>query len=197
MNVGELEKLKSLIGKEIRTGGLCVSQDEYGVAHGCPIAPYSGLLIIVNYNKETRELYSVVMDCNGEIKIRNFDTRGNRWVCDISKSIFYEGQKILKVPPAVGDEKNDLYPKNLYIVAGVEEVYDAFDEFEHSNAIDPVEVKASSIEDAITKGRKILQSKIDGSRRKGGFMTHGSFSASVTKVLDLKGNVLYEKSARK
>lgn len=86
--------------------------------------------------------------------------------------------------------------KQTYTVSGVEEVYDAFDEFEHSNALPSVAVKAVSIDDAIAKARKILYDNVYQVRKQGGYLSSGSFIATVTEVRDEKGKVLYSEEPR-
>jgi len=83
-----------------------------------------------------------------------------------------------------------------YIVKGVEEVYDAFDEFEHNNPLDPIEVRAKDVDDAVAKGKEILQAKIDEYRREGGYMSKGMFIVHIIEVLDPGGNVLYKNDIR-
>ena len=81
--------------------------------------------------------------------------------------------------------------EDYFIVGGVEDVYDAFDELEHSKECAPVIVGASSLDQAIKKGGKIIQEEIDRYRRKGGYMSKGMFIGKVTKVKDVNGKILY------
>lgn len=88
--------------------------------------------------------------------------------------------------PYIRNKKED-----YFIVEGVEDVYDAFDEFEHSKECDPVIVEAGSLDQAIKKGEKIIQEGIDRYRRKGGYMSVGMFIGRATKVKNVNGEVLY------
>lgn len=78
-----------------------------------------------------------------------------------------------------------------YIVKCVEEVLDAFDEFERDNPMKPINVSAKSLEEAISLGRTLSQSEIDVYRREGGYLSSGTFTANVVEVTDKEGNVLY------
>ena len=91
-----------------------------------------------------------------------------------------------------------------YIIRGSEEVYDAFDEFEHANPMDPIEVRALSIDGAVDEGMKILQQKINQERFEAGFVSsvgsscgqYGMYVARVDEVLDTAGNVLYKEGRK-
>lgn len=77
-----------------------------------------------------------------------------------------------------------------YTVFGVEEVYDAFDVFEHSNALAPVVIEASSIEDARREGANALTNDIRAARA--GFRQSGDFVSSVTQIIDSDGYLVYQ-----
>jgi hypothetical protein len=77
-----------------------------------------------------------------------------------------------------------------YLVKGVEEVLDSFDEFEHDNELEPIIVKAVSVSDAVSKGTEALQERVDKYRREGGFISSGSFTAYATEVRDSRGTLL-------
>lgn len=88
-----------------------------------------------------------------------------------------------------------------YLIQGVEEVYDAFDEWEHDLPQKDILVTAASLEEAVSLGRETFQRTIDDSRRESGHITSplssgcgpsGMYSAHVEKVLDLDGKVLYQ-----
>jgi len=83
--------------------------------------------------------------------------------------------------------------KRKYVIEGVEQVYDAFDNFERTNPMDQITLKAFSLADALHEGRVILQEKIDKYRREGGYMSTGMFIAEVSRILNKKGKVLYER----
>ncbi len=76
-----------------------------------------------------------------------------------------------------------------YIIEGVEDVYDAFDNYEHSNVMEPLIVQAFSVKHAMQRGGKILQSIINEQRQD--FMHSGWFSAHINEVRDSDGKVLY------
>jgi hypothetical protein len=76
-----------------------------------------------------------------------------------------------------------------YLIRGVEEVYDAFDDFEHENGYPHFEVKAASLEKAIVDAERLMQEKIDSDRRE--YRGSGTFTARVREVLDIDGNRLY------
>lgn len=78
-----------------------------------------------------------------------------------------------------------------YIIFGVEHVYDAFDEYEHPNHIPPIQILASSTEEAVSTGRKFLQEIITEQRRADGFLSSGEFIAEVVIVLDEGGQEAY------
>jgi restriction system protein len=80
-----------------------------------------------------------------------------------------------------------------YTVLGVEHVYDAFDEYEHPNAMPPFQVKASSVEEAISKGEKSLQSIITEQRKNLGSLSSGTFIAEIVQILDNTGEVLFQR----
>lgn len=83
--------------------------------------------------------------------------------------------------------------KKRYVINGVELVYDAFDDFEHENIWPIFTLKATSLKDAIYKGRIILQGQIDEAREKMGCLSSGTFEAEVDRVLNKRGKVLYER----
>ena len=83
-------------------------------------------------------------------------------------------------------------PKDRYVVHAVEEVIDAFDDFEHYNQLAPIQVEADSTEEAVRIGYGLHQKRIDKDRREGGFIGSGSFYVIVTKVLR-DGQVVFEK----
>jgi hypothetical protein len=58
-----------------------------------------------------------------------------------------------------------------YIIHSIEHVYDGFDEYEHTNEIQPVIIDASSIEDASKKGHTLIQDKVTDLRRQGGYLS--------------------------
>lgn len=63
----------------------------------------------------------------------------------------------------------------FYTTVGVEHVYDAFDEYEHTNPLPMVQVNAASEADARVKGERALSALVNETRRKGGFLSSGSF----------------------
>ncbi|MEA2036261.1 MAG: hypothetical protein U9O94_02045 [Nanoarchaeota archaeon] len=87
-----------------------------------------------------------------------------------------------------------------YIVKGVEEVYDASDEFERNNPLDPIEVEAASIDDAVNIGRERFQQKICQRRLESGHISSlqssggpsGMYFAHVNEVLDVSGKSVYQ-----
>lgn len=81
-----------------------------------------------------------------------------------------------------------------YKVECFERVLDAFDEEEAENNYPPVTVMAFSIEEAKRKAERIVQDEINDYRRKGGFMSSGSFSAFTKRVSDENGNILYQRN---
>lgn len=95
---------------------------------------------------------------------------------------------------------NDSDAKHKYLVTGVEDVYDSSDEFEHSNSLSPIEVEASSLEEAITSAERLFQAQINRERFKSGFVSslnssggpHGMYFAKVEEVSDSAGKILYK-----
>ncbi|MEK6887958.1 MAG: hypothetical protein AABX14_03375 [Candidatus Aenigmatarchaeota archaeon] len=81
--------------------------------------------------------------------------------------------------------------KARYTIEAVEEVHDAFDEFEHYNFRPDVTVEADSTDEAIAIGGRLHQEAVERERREGGFMGSGSFYAIVTRVLK-NGQVVFE-----
>ncbi|GEM_PF-4580875 len=77
-----------------------------------------------------------------------------------------------------------------YIVHGVEEVYDAFDEFEHYNDLKPETVQAASIQDAMRIGEKKLRQQVEEARKD--FRSSGSFFPYLTQMF-LDGKLVYKK----
>ncbi len=92
-----------------------------------------------------------------------------------------------------GPEQNPPGPGQRYTIRAVEDVYDAFDEFEHRNALDPFTIEAASLDAALREGGRIARERNDDYRKKGGFWSSGTFSVSVAEVLDEAGNVLYKR----
>ncbi len=83
-----------------------------------------------------------------------------------------------------------------YVVKAVEEVYDAFDEFEHSNELRDLTIESSCLEEALGRGKKELQEKVNDERRKGGFMSSGTFLVHVERAYDEQEGMIYEKINR-
>ncbi len=89
---------------------------------------------------------------------------------------------------------------NKYIIKGVEEVYDAFDEFEHNNPLDPIEVVAASIDEAVNIAREKFQQEICKQRLESGHISslqsssgpHGMYFAHVNEVVDMDGKSVYQ-----
>lgn len=77
-----------------------------------------------------------------------------------------------------------------YTVYGLEQVYDAFDEFEHYNELAPVVVEALSVEHAKLVGTTLLLGIIQASRK--GFAASGEFVPFVTRICDATGEVVYD-----
>ena len=78
----------------------------------------------------------------------------------------------------------------------VEEVSDAFDAFEHYNALPPKSVYAEDSLVASEKVRMQLQSAVDETRRLGGY-TSGSFVVRTEKILDGVGRIVLENDLRR
>ena len=76
-----------------------------------------------------------------------------------------------------------------YVVHGVEEVYDAFDEFEHYNDMKPENVQADSLQDAMRIGEEKLHRQVEEARKD--FRSSGSFYPHLTKIF-LGDNIVYE-----
>ncbi len=80
-----------------------------------------------------------------------------------------------------------------FVIKGGEDVYDAFDEFEHTNILEPVTVNTSSLVEAKNAGCRVLQDRVDEDRKRRGCWSTGTFSVGVHEVLDGKGKTLYKK----
>jgi hypothetical protein len=72
-----------------------------------------------------------------------------------------------------------------YLVKSVEHVYDAFDDYEHANTLEPLVVEADSVEDAAIAGYKLLQGQVDKERREGGFLSSGTFIVELKSVSEI------------
>lgn len=91
-----------------------------------------------------------------------------------------------------------------FIIEGVEEIYDEFDEFEFSKSHDPFSIEADSLEKAVESGRILLQKKICEDRFKRKYVlsedscggSYGMYFANITKITDESGNILYNKEPR-
>jgi hypothetical protein len=79
-----------------------------------------------------------------------------------------------------------------YRVYGVEHVYDALDEYEHGNPLDPVSLRANSVVDALDQAAQALQSAVNVARQ--GFMASGTFSVEVIRVVDSKDYCIFQNS---
>jgi hypothetical protein len=77
-----------------------------------------------------------------------------------------------------------------YMIKGAEEVYDAFDEYEHDKEHPPFRVEAASLEEAIEAATRQLQEKIDFER--GLFVNLGTYIAKVREVSDVNGKIVYQ-----
>lgn len=83
-----------------------------------------------------------------------------------------------------------------YAIFGVEEVYDAFDEYEHANALPPFCISASSVEEAETEGRYLLNQYLDYNQRysREEFYSTGTFIPLLIQIRDEFGNVIVDHS---
>lgn len=99
MSIQEIEKLEHLVGEEVSAEGSCIAQDEYGVAHHCPISPHSGILRKINYDPVTKELRSVFIDQGKDMVEVNFNTKSESYTWDIHKAIYHNNQAVLSVLP--------------------------------------------------------------------------------------------------
>lgn len=79
-----------------------------------------------------------------------------------------------------------------YTVIGVEEVYDALDDYEHANMLPPVGVDADSLESAISQGIEGFEQYIAETRK--GFFSSGMFIPKVLQVLDDEGYLVFQDS---
>lgn len=77
-----------------------------------------------------------------------------------------------------------------FTVMGIEEVYDAFDDYEHSNRLPPMGVTAISIEEAMKEGEHALKNYIEETRK--GFWSSGWFTPQVVQVVDEDGYLVFE-----
>jgi len=93
----ELACLHDLIGKEVCTGGGCIAQDEFSVTHHCSMPEYKGILRKVNYDKNTKELSSIVLECDSRMEKIDFDPTPEGDVRDIEKGMYRNNRLILKV----------------------------------------------------------------------------------------------------
>jgi hypothetical protein len=76
-----------------------------------------------------------------------------------------------------------------FVVHGVEHVYDAFDEYEHSNPIS-MRVSKPSLETVLLEAPRQLQALVDEQRI--GFRSSGMFIAQLVRVADEYGHVLFQ-----
>ncbi|MGH7428733.1 MAG: toll/interleukin-1 receptor domain-containing protein [Candidatus Methylomirabilaceae bacterium] len=77
----------------------------------------------------------------------------------------------------------------VFVVHGVEHVYDAFDEYEHPNRIN-VRVSERSLGTALERAPRLLQSLVD--EQRAGFRSSGMFIAQLVRVEDEAGHVLFQ-----
>jgi restriction system protein len=85
------------------------------------------------------------------------------------------------------------YPiMQFYSIFGVEHVYDAFDEYEHTNPLPMVQVKAATEAEMRAKAQHALSALVTETRRKGGFLSTGSFVAQIVEIRDASGTTRYE-----
>jgi TIR domain len=85
-------------------------------------------------------------------------------------------------------------PTKTYVAFGVEEVYDAFDEYEHANPFPPFSVEAGSVEEARREGEKVIEHYVDGARRRAGYFSTGTFVARVIQIADERGELVLDAS---
>ena len=78
---------------------------------------------------------------------------------------------------------------STYSVFGVEEVYDAFDEYEHANAVPPFAVYADSLDEAKAKGVEAIWQYIKWTRE--GFFSSGEFVPRVIQIADESGRLVF------
>lgn len=84
-----------------------------------------------------------------------------------------------------------------YTIFGVEEVYDAFDEYEHANALPSFCVYATSVTEAVSEGHRLLEMFIDYNQKysREGFLNSGMFIPNVIQIGDEEGNIVYDRSS--
>lgn len=79
---------------------------------------------------------------------------------------------------------------SVYTVFGVEEVYDAFDEYEHANPHAPFSVEADSVDEAVERGTRDLRQWIEYERE--GFWASGWFVPRIILVADDNGDLVLD-----
>jgi hypothetical protein len=80
----------------------------------------------------------------------------------------------------------------VYTILGVEHVYDAFDEYEHTNPLPAIQVKAGSDNEAYKMGTHALSSLVTDTRREGGFLSSGTFVSQIVEVRDSASAVIHK-----
>jgi hypothetical protein len=81
---------------------------------------------------------------------------------------------------------------SAYTILGVEQVYDAFDEYEHAYPRGPITVEAKDASDAYAKAERILSDAIR--RDRGAQKSSGTFVAEVIRILDPGGRCIFQNS---
>lgn len=79
-----------------------------------------------------------------------------------------------------------------YTIYGVEHVYDAFDEYEHPNGLEPLTIEAANVSEAYEKAWRSLQDSVNQSRK--GFMSSGSFFTEVIRIMDPFGRCIFQRT---
>ena len=84
-----------------------------------------------------------------------------------------------------------------YAIFGVEEVYDAFDEYEHANPLPPFCINSSSLEDAKAEGLRLLSQYIQYNKNysREEFYSTGTFVPRLIQIRDETGKIVLDHSS--
>lgn len=103
----QIQKLKGLVGEQVLVSGSCIAEDEFGVAHHCPIHREGKLVDILSHEPATRRVDYLVLDIAGfeknELNIFNLIREKGDTSWDFKKGLYHNGKELFGVGDIIGE----------------------------------------------------------------------------------------------
>ena len=116
----------------------------------------------------------------------------------VTNDILEDCHDYASVAEITDNQGNKVYHQSWkrYEAQGIEEVYDAYDDFEHNNPVKQFTFYAPSDAEAVKRASTILQNQINKERKAGGYMSRGTFLGKVTEISDPNNRIIHNADPR-